>query len=77
VQRERKRDDSPRHPRQGVIQKVKKKYVLFNLRLVVFKYRPILSRAAMFKPNGLLSPQLCHYLNQGPILNNILMWAAH
>jgi len=31
----------------------------------------------MSKPNGLLSQKLCHYLNQGRTLNDILMRAAH
>jgi len=62
---------------RGASKKVKEKISFINLRLVVFKHRPILSRAAMFKLNGLLSTQLCHYLNQSPILNNRLMRAAH
>ena len=35
------------------------------------------SSAAMSNPNGLLSQILCHYLNQGRTLNDILMRAAH
>jgi len=31
----------------------------------------------MSNPNDLLSQNLCHYLNQGCTLNNILMRAAH
>ena len=31
----------------------------------------------MSSPNGLLSQTLCHYLNQGRTLNNILMRVAH
>jgi len=31
----------------------------------------------MSNPNGLLSQKLCHYLNQGRTLNNMLMRAAH
>jgi len=32
--------------------------------------------SAMSNPNGLLSQKLCHNLNQGRTLNNILMRAA-
>jgi len=35
------------------------------------------SNSAMSNPNGLLSQKLCHYLNQGRTLNDILMRAAH
>jgi len=35
------------------------------------------AKSAMFNPNGLLSQKLCHYLNQGRTLNDILMRAAH
>jgi len=35
------------------------------------------SCSAMSNPNGLLSQKLCHCLNQGRTLNNILMRAAH
>jgi len=35
------------------------------------------SRPAMSNPNGLLSQKVCHYLNQGRTLNDILMRAAH
>jgi len=31
----------------------------------------------MSNPNGLLSQKLCHYLNQGSTLNDILMMAVH
>jgi len=31
----------------------------------------------MSNPNGLLSLNVCHYLNQGCTLNNILMSSAH
>jgi len=34
-------------------------------------------RTAMSNPNCLLSQKLCHYLNQGRKLNDILMRAAH
>jgi len=34
------------------------------------------SRSAMSNPNGLLSQQLCYYLNQRRTLNDILMRAA-
>jgi len=33
--------------------------------------------AAMSNPNGLLGQKLCRYLNQGRILKDILMRAAH
>jgi len=35
------------------------------------------SSAAMSNPNGLLGQNLCHYLNEGRTLNDILMRAAH
>jgi len=35
------------------------------------------AKSAMSNPNGLLSQILCHYLNQGPSLNDALMRAAH
>jgi len=35
------------------------------------------SGPAMSNPNDLLSQKVCHYLNQGRTLNNILMRAAH
>jgi len=31
----------------------------------------------MYNPNGLLSQRVCHYLNQGRTLNDMLMRAAH
>jgi len=31
----------------------------------------------MSNPNGLLSQEVCHYLNQGRTFNNVLMSAAH
>jgi len=31
----------------------------------------------VFNPNGLLSQKVCHYLDQGRILNDILLRAAH
>jgi len=34
-------------------------------------------RPAMSNLNGLLSRKLCHYLNQGRIMNDILLKAAH
>jgi len=33
--------------------------------------------SAMSNPNRLLSQNICHYLNQGRTLNDILMSAAH
>jgi len=36
-----------------------------------------MSRTAMSNPNGLQSQKLCHYLDQGRTLNDILMRAAH
>jgi len=43
--------------------------------------RPVListrSKAAMSNPNGLLSQKLCHCLNQGRTLKDILLRAAH
>ena len=37
----------------------------------------LLSRPAMSNPNGLLSQNVCHYLDQGGTLNDILMRAAY
>ena len=36
-----------------------------------------LDRTAMSNPNGLLSQKLCHYLNPGCTLNDILMSSEH
>jgi len=36
-----------------------------------------LSKADMSNPNGLPSQKLCHHLNQGRTLNDILMRATH
>ena len=36
-----------------------------------------LDRPALSNPNGLLSQKLCHYLNQGRTLNDILMRVEH
>ena len=36
-----------------------------------------LFKSAMSNPNGFLSQKLCHYLDQGRTLNNILMRTAH
>jgi len=35
------------------------------------------TKAAMSNPNGLLSQNVCHYLEQGRTLNDILLNAAH
>jgi len=35
------------------------------------------SKAAMSNQNGLLSQKVCHYLDQGRTLNDILLNAAH
>jgi len=35
------------------------------------------SSPAMSNPNGLLSQKVCHYLDQGRTLNDILLRAAH
>jgi len=35
------------------------------------------SEATMSNPNGLLSQKLCHYLDQGRTLNDMLLNAAH
>jgi len=35
------------------------------------------AKSSMSNPNGLLSQKLCHYHNQGCILNDVLMRAAH
>jgi len=34
-------------------------------------------RPAMSNPNGLLSQNVCHYLDQGRTLNDIILRAAH
>jgi len=34
-------------------------------------------KPAMSNPNGLLSQELCHYLNQGRTLNDVLVRVAH
>ena len=34
-------------------------------------------KAATSNPNGLLSQKLCHYLDQGHTLNDMLLRAAH
>jgi len=36
-----------------------------------------LDKSPMSNPNGLLSQKLCHYLNQGSTLNDILLRAEH
>jgi len=35
-------------------------------------FKPVMSN-----PNGLLSKNLCHYLNQSRVMSGILVWAAY
>jgi len=44
---------------------------------LVVRSRVNLEQLYMSNPNGLLSQKVCHYLDQGRTLNDILLRAAH
>jgi len=54
-----------------------KSFSFGNLSLLITGNLQNLSRAAVSNRNCLPSQKLCHYLNQGRTLNDILMTAAH